>query len=116
MRECPPRIADARVICYTPIDHRHRYTGRTKHIAGGVPTGTGAASHFEGGVLMGQPAGLAICQVDGETCYYLFGCDAEWCSFSDTWHETLEDAMAQAEHEFEGTRATWTHQVPPPAG
>jgi len=38
----------------------------------------------------------------------LFGCDAEWNSLCDTWHETLEDAKEQAEFEYEGTSNTWS--------
>ena len=95
MRECPERIGNARVVCFTRLDERHRRTGRTEHLANGA--------------LMGPPAGLAICQYEREPwCYYLFGCDEDWESFSDTWHETIEGAKAQAEHEFEGTLATWT--------
>ena len=81
------------MVCYTPIDHRHRHTDGTQQIVSGV--------------LLGPAAGLAICQYDGERAFYLFGCDAEWNSTSDTWHETLEDALAQAEHEYEGSSATW---------
>jgi hypothetical protein len=52
-------------------------------------------------------AGLAICQYAGEPYYYLFGCDADWQSVTDTWHETLAEAKAQAEFEYEGVTATW---------
>ena len=32
----------------------------------------------------------------------IFGCDEGWNAVTDTWHETLEDAKAQAEFEYEG--------------
>jgi len=93
MQPVPSVIGGARVVCYTPIDSRHRHTGNTKQIVAGV--------------LLGSAAGLAICQYDGEECFYLFGCDRKWNSLSDTWHEALEDAKEQAEFEYEGTMLTW---------
>jgi hypothetical protein len=93
MRNCPEIVGGARVVCYTPIDHRHRYTGNTRQVVAGV--------------LLGPANGLAICQYDGESAFYLFGCDADWNSLSDTWHETLEDAKEQAEFEYEETSQTW---------
>ena len=84
---------------YTPIDDRHTFTGACKQI---VP-----------GQTMGKMAGLAICQYDGETAYYLFGCDSEWNTVTDTWHETLEDAIDQAEFEYEGSKSTWTEKQEP---
>ncbi len=93
MRPIPDTVGGATVICYTPIDARHRHTGNTKQIVGGV--------------LLGPAKGLAVCQYEGESAFYLFGCDEEWNSLSDTWHETLEDAKEQAEFEYEGTKETW---------
>ena len=89
-----PRILDgAKVVLYTPIDERHRPTGNCKQIVAG---------------LLARPAaGLAICQYDSEESFYLFGCDEEWNSVTDTWHETVDDAKAQAEFEYEGVSATW---------
>jgi hypothetical protein len=89
----PNIIGGARVVCFTPIDDRHRHTGNTRQIVGGV--------------LLGPAAGLAICQYDGDTAYYLFGCDENWTSRSDTWHESIEDAKDQGEFEYEGTKLTW---------
>jgi hypothetical protein len=93
MHKCPQIVGGARVICYTPIDERHRHTGKTKQIVAGI--------------VLGAVSGLAICQYEGEECFYLFGCDAHWNSLSDTWHESLEDAKSQAEFEYEGTLNTW---------
>jgi hypothetical protein len=94
MRPVPSTIGGATVVCYTPIDSRHRHTGNTKQIVGGV--------------VLGPASGLAICQFSGDSAFYLFGCDREWNSLSDTWHETLEDAKEQAEFEYEGTNSTWS--------
>jgi hypothetical protein len=56
---------------------------------------------------MGQMAGLAICHQASEGAFYLFGCDADWQSVTDTWHQTVEDAKHQAEFEYEGVNKTW---------
>ena len=91
--ECPEAIDGARVICYTPIDARHRHTGNTRQIVAGK--------------LVGPANGLAICQYPDDHGFYLFGCDATWCSITDTWHQSLEDAQHQAEFEYVGVSSTW---------
>lgn len=93
MKKAPNKIGGARVVLYTPIDERHTYTGNCHQIVAGE--------------LMGPAAGIAICQYEGENSYYLFGCDKDWNTVTDTWHETLEDAQAQAEFEYKGVNATW---------
>lgn len=47
---------------------------------------------------------LAICRHD-EAAFYLFHCNDLWQVIADTWHETLEAAMRQAEFEYRGVRA-----------
>lgn len=93
--ECPDWIDSLRVICYTPIDSRHRHTRQTRHVLGSA--------------VLGRAAGIAICQsTEGKSAsYFLFGCDEQWKVLSDTWHETLEDAKHQAEFEYEGSSKTW---------
>ena len=93
MKSVPKMLDGAKVVLYTPIDNRHRATGNCKQIVAGV--------------LAGPAAGLAICQYEGEESFYLIGCDEEWASVTGTCHETLEDAKAQAEFEYEGVSATW---------
>ena len=53
---------------------------------------------------MSEPAALAICQYANEDGFYLFYCSPDWKTITDTWHESLEDALAQAEFEFQGSR------------
>ncbi len=93
MKHPPELVGGARVVRWSPIDNRHRHTGNCTNIVAGK--------------VMGAAAGLAICQYDGEGAYYLFGCDAEWNSLTDSWHLTLEEALEQAEFEYEGVSATW---------
>ena len=95
MMKTVPKILDgAKVVIYTPIDERHRPTGNCNQIVAGV--------------LQGPASGLAICQYEGEDSFYLFGCDEDWNSVTDTWHESVEDAKAQAEFEYEGVNTTWS--------
>ena len=92
MKEPPKLIGGARVLRWSEFDDRHRPTGSCRQIVAGV--------------LQGPAAGLAICQYEGETAFYLFGCDAEWNTVSDTSHESLKDALEQAEFEYAGVSRT----------
>lgn len=97
LEAAPRRIGGADVIVFTPIDERHRFTGGCRQVVAGVA---------------GWPAaGLAICRYEGEDSVYLFGCDERWSGVTDTWHPTVEDAMRQAEFEYEGVTATWQQQA-----
>ena len=94
MRSCPPLIGDAKVLWCTQIDRRHTATGNTSHVVNGVK--------------LGPPAGLAICRYEhDEGGVYLFRCDENWETESDTWHETPERAKEQAEFEYECSYVTW---------
>jgi len=93
MNPIPQTIGAAKVICYSPIDHRHKFTGKTKQIVRGE--------------IMGAMAGLAICQYAGESAFYLFGCDGNWNEITDTWHASLDEAKEQAELEYSGISQTW---------
>lgn len=55
---------------------------------------------------LGRVVGLAVCR-EPEGGIYLFGCGAEWQSITDTWHETLDDALHQADYEQEGRALRW---------
>jgi hypothetical protein len=59
MKPVPKIIGDAKVILFTPIDSRHRPTENCEQSVAGE--------------LQGPAAGLAICQYEGESSYYLFG-------------------------------------------
>jgi hypothetical protein len=93
MHACPSHIAGARVVCYTPIDGRHRHTGNTRQVVNGQ--------------VLGPATGLAICQRAGDEGFYLYGCDKHWKPLSDTWHASLVEAQVQAEFEYTGSRDTW---------
>jgi hypothetical protein len=93
MNTVPDTIGGAKVIWYSPIDQRHQYTGNTQHIVNGK--------------IADNIYGLAICQYELEEGYYLFGCDQNWQSVTDTFHDTMEDAKDQAEFEYVIIHRSW---------
>jgi hypothetical protein len=99
MRPAPREINGANVIRYSPIDSRHHPTGNCRHMVAGVP--------------QGPAEGVAVCQYGHDDGYYLFGCDVEWKPITDTWHAALEDAMRQAEFEYQGVSETWQRHAWP---
>jgi hypothetical protein len=92
MNSLPKDIGGFPVLWFTTIDKRHRITGACRHI---TPSG-----------LLGPAAGLAICG-DQESYVYLFSCDENWVPFTDTWHESIEEAKEQAQFEYSGSNETW---------
>jgi hypothetical protein len=63
---------------------------------------TGATTHVIKGQQTRDFKGLAIAQYDSDPGFYLFYCDADWRAVTDTYHETIEGAIAQADFEFTG--------------
>src|SRR5438874_677036 len=95
MKPVPKTVGTFRVVCYSPIDERHRFTAKTRQVVRGQ--------------LMGAMAGLPICQPTEAQEFYLFGCDADWNVVTDTWHQSLDEAKEQAEFEYEGVSKTWSY-------
>ena len=83
----PAQIDGATVLTVADLSHASA-TGRAKHIVKGEQQRDFTA--------------LAIAKYDSEAGFYLFYCDAEWRAVTDTYHETIEGAIAQAEFEFAG--------------
>lgn len=95
MKPAPNEVGGFKVVCYSPIDERHRFTTKTKQLVRGA--------------LMGAMSGLAICKLPGAQEVYLFGCDRDWNVVTDTWHQNLDEAKDQAEFEYEGIGRTWNY-------
>jgi hypothetical protein len=93
MLPAPKEIGSATVHFFTPIDERHRPTGNCQHTLIGGPQGPVVA--------------LAVCPEGAGQGFYLFGCDATLEVVTCTRHPTPEEAMRQAEFEYEGVSATW---------
>lgn len=71
---------------------RHAPTGRTRHSVNGAP--------------MPVPSELRIVRHGEEV--YLFYCDSSGTETTDTLHDSVEGAMAQAEFEFRVRPDEWT--------
>ena len=80
---------------------------RVKCDALGILTEDYQVEQVVAGEPMGPMAGLAICSCGEGSAFYLFGCDPEWSVVTDTYHDSLDDAMDQAEFEYEGVSKTW---------
>ena len=93
MNPAPSILSGLQAVAWTVVDSRHRPTGNCRH--------------FAQGELVGPAAGLAICR-ESNGGFLLFGCDADWNAVTDTWHKTLEDALHQAEFEYDGVDETWS--------
>ena len=91
--EAPAYIDDAKVLFSTRLDHRHAATGACRHSRNGRPVGPAHA--------------LAIAQYPGETSIYLFSCNERWEVITDTLHDSLAEALNQAELEHTGSAKTW---------
>jgi len=90
----PPQMFNGvEVVCYALVDSKCLWTNRCRHWIAGEEIGPASA--------------LAICRYPGEQGYYLFYCDADWRTLTDTWHSSLEEAKQQAELEYEGISENW---------
>jgi hypothetical protein len=48
------------------------------------------------------PSALAVCQYEGESNVYLFHCAEDWSVLGAAHFESLQSALASAEHGFPG--------------
>lgn len=68
---------------------------------------TGVTRHFRGGERVNeQIRWLAVCRYEDHPGFYLFYCGEDWTVVTDTFHDTVESALDQAGHEFEGVSFT----------
>jgi hypothetical protein len=69
---------------------------------------TGNTRHYRGNLLP-PPYSLKIVQLseDLDAGYYLLYLDAAGAEMTDTWHDSVEAAMAQAEFEFGLMPSEW---------
>jgi hypothetical protein len=66
----------------------------------GGSTATGRTVHMVDGEIVVTPAALAIAEYEGESGVYLFYCDPEWGVVTDTFHESVDSAVEQAQWEY----------------
>jgi hypothetical protein len=94
----PAEIGGGATICATSLDERHVPTRNARHL------------DLSGDVA--AVAALAICRVPGSSGVFLYYCKDNWVPLADTWHDSVEAAMAQAEFEFAGVGETWAPAGP----
>ncbi len=82
-----------RVVQAVTLSAKHRPTGRTRH--------------YRDGALIQAPAALKIAKCLDSTGYYLLYLDQTGSELTDTYHESLEAAVDQAEWEFGVSRSDW---------
>ncbi|MEQ8416306.1 MAG: hypothetical protein RIB71_17630 [Imperialibacter sp.] len=87
----PKEIDGATVIMSIKLTDQHQPTGFTTHYA-------------EGFKSLDR---LAICKYEKDPGFYLFYCEIKWNVLNDTYHESMESAIEQAELEFKGTKQSW---------
>jgi hypothetical protein len=99
MEPPPGEISGLRVLCYSAIDERHRFTGNNNRRFVSSPLGNEN--------LFPQMAGLAICQGPEGGGILLVGCDRAWQPQWSTACVCVDYAKDQAEFEYEGVNRTW---------
>ena len=86
----PTELDGARVLKYAIVTPEVRPTGATRHYRG---------------ALLPCASALAVATYDSdptENSYYLFYLDTEGQVMTDTWHQSVEQALAHAAFEYEG--------------
>ena len=99
-KNIPTIVGALPVVLYSQIDDRHRPTGDCRHIV-----------HSVG--IVGPAWGVAVSKSNDPLGYFLFACVDDWYPITDSWHASLEEAVRQAEFEYDGLANTWAE--PPPA-
>jgi hypothetical protein len=86
----PKELDGAKVLQYALVSDEVEPTGATRHVAREVELGPATA--------------LAIAQYEGAEGFYLFYLDGEGAVATDTYHDSIEAAHAQAAFEYVGLR------------
>ena len=68
---------------------------------------TGFTRHYRGNVRLGKPARLQIASFENVDGFYLYYLDEHGQEQSDTYHDSINDAMEQARSEFGVTPGEW---------
>ncbi len=68
---------------------------------------TGLTKHYIGNILLSCPYELRIGKYEDDPGYYLFHFDKEGKEMTDTYHDSLQEALKQAEIEFNITFDEW---------
>ncbi len=72
---------------------------------------TGNTRHFRDGQLLPLPSRLLIVKIPDSQGYYLLYLDKDGEEMTDTYHDSVEDAMGQAEWEFNVKKEDWVEEA-----
>ena len=90
----PAKLDDMPVLQYAVLSNDATPTGNTKHLFNGQP--------------VKDITRLAVCDGGGNPkAIYLFSCDDDWNVLTDTCHMSIEEALAQADFEYQHIRSAW---------
>lgn len=96
-------VAQHRVIAEVTLLDRHQPTGVTRHFYGWAD---GSRTPVP------RPVSLQLaCYPGDEPRVYLFYCDAEGDEMTDTLHDSLDEALAQAQAEFGVQPNEWAYRA-----
>lgn len=73
---------------------------------------TGNGRHYVNGALLSGERWLRIVQLAGDTAFYLIHYERRGRELTDTWHETVADALDQAHFEYGLTCQDWHFFAP----
>jgi len=68
---------------------------------------TGKTRHYHGEAALPQPSELLIAQYAGDPGFYLLYFDASGNELTDTYDDSIDEAMTQADFEFEVKPSHW---------
>lgn len=71
---------------------------------------TGKTIHRMGNTLTTGAVTLQLVQLSGDPGFYLIHLNSAGEEIADTYHDTIQDALAQAEWEFDVKATEWTTQ------
>jgi len=96
-------VAEHRVIAEVTLLDRHEPTDVTRHFYGWADSC---------GTPVPRPVFLQLVSYPGdEPRVYLFHCDAEGDEMTDILHDSVDDALAQAQAEFGVQPNEWTYRT-----
>jgi hypothetical protein len=68
---------------------------------------TGKTRHYLGSEPISPPSLLRIVQYEGDPGFYLLHFDADGNELTDTYHDSMDDALEQADWEFQIKPHEW---------
>ncbi len=97
VRRTVPDTLDGAVVLRTARVFPAAHTGNTRPAVAGEP--------------VPATSRLAIARYPDDAGFHLFCCEDAWVVMTDTWHESIEAAEAQAEFAYTGSSNAWAEPI-----